>query len=174
MLMILIGASSLFLFSNCLMAQGKIESLKAAYIFYFVRFTEWHFSVKRNDSEEIILCYDGSKKLLERELRSIAKKSKDSSTKLDLIVLDEVSRENIKECDMTYFSDENYNLILGEGLDTSGLLVITHTKNDKIKGVINFSLDRSRLSFEIDRRKARRSKLEISSKLLTLANKVKK
>ena len=153
-------------------AQRKVESLKAAYIYYFVRFTEWHYSVKRNDSDTTILCYDASDRLLEKELAAIAQKSKNDRSPLEVLVLDNVSSKTISRCDMSYFSNENYAQLIEEGFSDLGLLTITDASGEHYKGIINFSLENSRLGFEINRAKARESKLTISSKLLSLAKKV--
>ena len=159
-----------FLGSHYAFSESKIDSLKAAYVFYFSRFTEW----PDVSLDKIVLCVKTDNDNIIVEFESVVEKSKKNKIPLDFVVFSDtpnLDQAILEKCNIFYQGDGHVDLD-GEILDYSGLLVVTDTNDSKRKGTVNFVLNNSKLSFEIDRAKERQANIKISSKLLRLAIKV--
>ena len=148
--------------------QNKVHSLKAAYVYYFARFTSWESHSSATSGKNISVCLHGVSDKIHEQFIAISEKSKTSSTPININQVDINQPESLASCDILYSTDESSSFSLKE----TGLLIVTETEEKQHKGIINFVLDGSKLGFEINRNKAKSAQLKISSKLLRLATRI--
>lgn len=163
---------SLFLFSsNSFARQGNIEyKIKAGYIYNFTKFISW----PDNDSETFNLCILG-KDPFGSIIDSIEKR-KVKNKPIRLYRLQSI--DDVKHCHIVYFADEIKQKRLPDLL-LAGVLTINSVKNiltvSETKqfihagGMIAFFLQDGKVKLQINHRALRKSGLEISAKLLEVA-----
>jgi len=156
-------------------AQAVDEyQVKAAFLCNFARFVEWPAQTSKAPSEPIAICVLGQdpfgrvledtvngKWVAERELvtRRISDASKAGSCQILFVSSSERKR---------------LRTILG-GVRSSGILTVGEIESFTAEGgMINFTLERGRVRFEINLEAAEQEGLHISSKVLSLARLVKR
>ena len=155
--------------------DARSDSLKAAYIYYFARFTDWKKTEKPNDGK-VNLCAYTERDNLDKEFTSVANKSSTRRVSLQYrrIGDGEVLNNYLDRCHIIYI-DESFPLSSSFNLETvlaMGVLFVTEKDVDNAKGIIRFVMNDKKLGFEIHRSLASKAKLKISSKLLSLATRL--
>lgn len=146
--------------------------VKAVYLYNFFNFVEWHGEVQDASTEEFRLCILGENPFGD-ELDSLnGKMIKDK--KLSIKKIKNISQAS--KCHMLYVSDSEEDK-LDEIISLTrknGILTVSDLKNfAENGGVINFVMENQTVKLKINVTEAERSKLKISSKLLSLAKIVK-
>lgn len=143
-------------------------ALKAAFIYNFATFTEW----KVKNAETVNLCVLGSDPF-GNALNSIEGRRVGNAR---LVTLHVATADNaLRSCHMVFISAaEKGNLptILDIARE-SGILTIADLPGAAQQGVmIGLTVEQKKITFEVNLEAARRAKLNISSKLLSLARAV--
>ncbi len=141
--------------------------VKAAFIYNFIAFTQW----PGNTGSAINLCLYG-----EDYFGNEIDKLQNKTVGVRPIKVIRVSNSNqLPQCQAVFFSKSvNNNLAdLINSLENYPILTMADTPNAISKGIIiNMNLVNEKIVFEINLATARKSGLDISSKLLQLAAKV--
>ena len=150
------------------LAQSTLEyQVKAAFIYNFLSFTQW----LESDAKTINLCLYGE----DHFGQEIDKLQNRSVGTRPIKVLRGKDPEQLKKCQAIFFSrsvSENLAGILHD-LSEKPILTLADHSNAISNGVIiNMTLVNEKIVFEINLGAARKSGLDISSKLLQLAVKV--
>lgn len=150
------------------MADDALEyQVKAAFIYNFIVFTQW----PDNTSETIQLCVYGED-YFGHELDKLHNRS---VGKRHIRVVRIQSAERLAQCQAIFFSKSVSNNLSSTLVDLQdkSILTLTDSPNAISQGiVINMSVLNEKIVFEINLAAARKSGLDISSKLLQLAVKV--
>jgi hypothetical protein len=143
-------------------------AIKAAYLFKLPPFIEWPGNAFASPSSPFNLCIVGSDPfgdLLERG----AAGQKLGGHPIVLEHLTDVSQN--ARCQMMYVAGDPQS-VAADIAATGGMPVLTVTDSQtdgRAKGIINFVTRDNHVRFEIDRAAAARDRLDISSKLLSIA-----
>jgi hypothetical protein len=150
------------------MADDMLEyQVKAAFIYNFIVFTQW----PDNTSETIQLCVYGED-YFKHELDKLHNRS---VGKRHIRVVRVQSAEKLTQCQVIFFSKSVSNNLSSTLIDLQdkSILTLADSPNAISQGiVINMSVLNEKIVFEINLAAARKSGLDISSKLLQLAVKV--
>jgi hypothetical protein len=160
----------------CAMAQGREASefqVKAAFLYNFVKFVEWPSEATQGADAPITICIVGQDPFGSFLDDAIENKSvnghKLAARRLKL-------GQNVRGCQVAFIgaSEKSHVQSLLESLKASSVLTVGDTAGfAELGGVINFTMQESRVRFEINVNAAERAGLKISSKLLNLATIVK-
>jgi hypothetical protein len=155
-------------------AQDVTEpALKAAYIFNFARFTEWPADAMPTGAP-LVLCVLGDPAIgesLERAVkgRVLAGRSIDVS----LLASD---GQSLAGCHIAYLSGVTASQAakVVAGLRDAPVLTISDLKGfTELGGIAQFFFEHGQLRFDVQLASARRARLQISSRLLTMARATK-
>lgn len=150
------------------MADDMLEyQVKAAFIYNFIVFTQW----PDNTSETIQLCVYGED-YFKHELDKLHNRS---VGKRHIRVARVQSAEKLTQCQVIFFSKSVSNNLSSTLIDLQdkSILTLADSPNAISQGiVINMNVINEKIVFEINLAAARKSGLDISSKLLQLAVKV--
>ena len=149
-------------------AQEATESaLKAAFIFNFVRFTEW--PVELPASEPFVICVVGDAAIGDEIERVVKGRQVEGR---DIVVLRAATAGPGRACRVLYVTDvvASRAATLLVGLRDAPVLTISDIDGfNKVGGIAQFFFESGRLRFSIHLESAQRAKLRISSKLLVLS-----
>ncbi|WP_292916116.1 YfiR family protein [Nitrosomonas sp.] len=153
-------------------APAKADSIleyqvKAAFIYNFIAFTQW----PENTNQAIHLCLYGED-LFGKEIDKLQNKSVGTRP---IKVMRVHNSNRLSQCQAIFFSKSVNNTMADiiSGLESYPILTIADTPDAISQGTtINMNLVNEKIVFEINLRSARKSGLDISSKLLQLATKV--
>lgn len=149
-------------------ADGILEyQVKAAFIYNFIAFTQW----PGNAASAINLCLYG-----EDYFRQEIDKLQNKPVGPHPIKVMRISDSNqLPQCQVIFFSKSVNNTMTDiiSSLESYPILMLADTPDAISQGItINMSLVNEKIVFEINLKSARKSGLDISSKLLQLAIKV--
>jgi hypothetical protein len=171
------AASAAALLAASAWAQNQGVSLelavKATYFYKFVPFVAWPSSVFPSPSSPIALCILGDRifgDLLDRAVNGQQVDGRPIEIRLFPTVTDNPG------CQIAYVSGsaaQSAAEILALLRGTSVLTVTSSAPDGRASGIINFVIEDNRVRFEIDTKSAAANGLVISSKLLSLAVRVK-
>lgn len=154
--------------ANFVCAQ-EAEALKAAYVYNFSKFVSW--TDAEPPGENIIVCVDTENERMRAQMGSIdGKPVANKKLSVQMIDLEGFSDSELSKTCQVLYSDREES---SRGDDFyHGVLVVT----DVIRphATISFSVLNKKLSFQVDLARAREQGLKISSRLLRLAEKVKR
>jgi len=141
--------------------------LKAAFLYNFVAFTEWP-----NDSEVTMsLCVYGESPLGE-EIEALSGRSVNGR---HITIQRENQIENLKDCRVIFITRSaihNLSHIL-DSIKDQPALTVSDSKGATAQGImINMSIEKGKIVFEVNLAEARRVGLNISSQILRLAKEV--
>jgi hypothetical protein len=144
--------------------------VKALFLLNFTKYVDWPESVFSSSDTPLIIGLYGGGKFLEIVQKAAAAKSVNGRP----IVVKSIEKESAPEkCQMLFFSDSERKLT-GEILETlKGLPILTVGESDHFLsqgGVINFVKKDAKIRLEINLDAARKSNLQVSSKLLNVAD----
>jgi len=150
------------------LAQPVLEyQVKAAFIYNFLSFTHW----PENGAQAINLCLYGEDHF-GQEIDKLQSKSVGTRP---IKILRSNDPEQLKQCHAVFFSQPVNDNLTGIMSSLSGKPVLTladHSNAISKGAMINMNLINEKIVFEINLGNARKSGLDISSKLLQLAVKV--
>ena len=155
---------------NFAQSEGTAEyPVKLAFLYQFAQFVRWPSGAFESPSAPLVVCVVGSDPFdpnLEQELlnRTIDKHP---------IAFMTVNRGmNFTACHMVFVpaSEAKYGPGIINALKGSSILTVGESKGFAERGgIINFTIEQSKLHFEINLDAAQRTPLTISSKVLALA-----
>ena len=172
-----VGMSLALVISGTDWARGQeIDEyqVKAAFLYNFAKFVEWPPQAFKSSSDPITICILGRNPFgtaIEEAVRGKAVEGR-------VFTVHPVSKvAEARGCQILFVSSserKHLHSILGD-LNISGVLTVGEGDGFTGEGgVIGFKLEGSRIRFEINAGAAERGSLRISSKLLSLAESVKK
>lgn len=156
-----------------LSAQTATEyQLRAAFVYNFAKFVEWPPRVFASSTAPFTLCVYEKGPVADALEQGVAGKTVQNRM---ISVKAVATLGQSKGCQVLYF-DQTAGAHLGEmlsGLEAEHVLTVGETdKFTKAGGIIGFIMESGMLRFGINNAAARKSGLEISSKLLSLAKQV--
>jgi hypothetical protein len=148
--------------------------VKAAFLYNFAKFVEWPEQAFKAPTDPIAICVFGQNPfgtLLEEAVRGkiVADRT--------LVVHQITDVRKLSGCHIIFLSSSDRKVLRGllEEMKTGGALTVGETEGFTADGgVVNFKLEGNRVRFVINMNAAAQNKLRISSKLLSLAQVVKK
>jgi hypothetical protein len=166
---LLLPAYDIFAASNPESQVSEYE-VKAAYIYYFAKFTEWPSEVLPNSNSPIIIGIIGNSEFAST-LENIVK---GKTVQNHPILIHNLKIPAIfSGCHIIFISSyeqQHVNQIIGSLRSASILTVTEAEKSSRSKGLINLLVEEGKVHFEIDLASTTKAGLKISSKLLRLAN----
>jgi hypothetical protein len=148
--------------------------VKAAYILNFAKFVTWPASVFASPSDALTVCVLGQDPF-RGALAQVLREKSAGGRGLELRTLSDTDAGG--NCRILFVSESGRPRFrrLFEALKASGVLTIGDSPGFTAEGgVINLKLQDDRIRFEINLEAAEQAKLQISSKLLSLAEIVRK
>jgi len=157
-------------------AQGREASeyqIKAAYLYNFAKFVEWPPEVLSRKDDPIRICIVG-----ENPFGNYLNESTEEKTinGRKLLVRRLKAGESLRGCQVAFISssERTHLRTILENVNRASVLTVGETEGfAALGGVINFTMEESRVRFEINVDAAERAGLKISSKLLSLAKIIK-
>jgi hypothetical protein len=152
--------------------QGREASeyqIKAAFLYNFAKFVEWPSEAPRGMDDPITICIVGEDpfgSLLDESIRNKAISGH------QLVVRRLKPGQDIKGCQIAFISssEKKHLRAILESLKGAAVLTVGDSEGfAQVGGVINFTLEETRVHFEVNLGAAQRAGLRISSKLLSLA-----
>ena len=157
--------------------RRKEIELKAAYIYNFIKFTDWPKDTFKDEKEPLIIGVfdEDQQENLSKVLREKSKNNHPIQV-LHLKKQDIQSKENVQRCQILFFpktfknSDEQsvFKHIQNHPVLTIG----ERNKFLEAGGMINFVLEKKKIRFEINLIAVEKAGLKIRAKLLKLAKRV--
>jgi hypothetical protein len=170
----------LFMFILGLMsiAYGRAEvdeyQMKAVFVYNFVKFVEWPSEAFKTPGDPITICIAGQDPFngsLEAAVRGKAVEGRPFLIKRFADV------QSAASCQILFVASserKRFRTILSD-LKAAGVLTVGETQGFALEGgVINFKLEDGKVRLEVNLAAAQQERLHISSKLLSLADIVKK
>jgi hypothetical protein len=147
--------------------------VKAAFVYNFARFVDWPQSAFRTPQEPIAICILGQNPFGSSLEEAVGGKALGSRTFV-IRQIDKLSADS--NCHILFVASsecKRFRGMLGK-LQPSGVLTVGEAPGFAIEGgVINFKVESGKIRFEVNVDAAQREQLQISSKLLSLAQIVK-
>ena len=148
--------------------------VKAAFLFNFAKFVEWPPQAFKGPGDPISICVIGHNpfgSMLEEAVHGKVVEDR------PLVVHQLSDPRQVSGCHIVFVSMPERKLLrpILKELSAGGVLTVGETEGFTAEGgVVNFKVEDNRVRFEINMNAAGRQKLRISSKLLSLAQVVKK
>jgi hypothetical protein len=157
-------------------AQGRAASeyqVKAAFLYNFVKFVEWPSEARQGVDDPITICVFGEDPFGSLLDDAITNKTVNGHK---LAARRVKAGQNARDCQVVFISASEKSRVpsILESLKGASVLTVGDTPGfAELGGVINFTMEESRVRFEVNVDAAERAGLKISSKLLNLATIVK-
>jgi hypothetical protein len=155
-----------------LKAQASDEAhVKAAFLYNFAKFVEWPQQTFRSPEDPLTICIFGPS-VVEPALREIARRKADGERRLHVTTV----ADGAAGCQILFVSATatgRAQAVLGEVRLKSVLTVGESAGFATGGGIINFIIEDGRVRFEINPTAAERAHVQVSSRLLSLAQIVK-
>lgn len=169
----LLAVFALGLWSARAHAQTDLEQkVKAAFLFNFLKFVTWPQNRAPADREPYVMCVIGDERFARTLDLAIHDKTVSGHT---VEVRDPDAGGSLDACHLAYLtpghsvSATEAALGLASG---AGVLTVHEADAAVASGVIRFFLDQQRVRFEINTTAAQRENLQVSSRLMELAERV--
>ena len=162
---------------GCIHAEAPVADeypVKAAFLFNFAKFVEWPTDAFKGPEDPIAICVLGQNPFggaLEDVVRNKIVANRGFQ------VRDVANAQQASKCQIVFVTASERKRFRSLMEDLKGHSILTVGEADDFTasgGVINFKLKDARVRIEIDAGAAERAKLHISSKLLSLAEIVKR
>jgi len=143
--------------------------VKAAFLFNFAKFVEWPAAAFRDASEPIVLGVVGDDPFGDTLDRMLAEKKIRGRT---LVVKRFETVDSLERCHILFVSraeSAHLDRVLARIHGTPTLTVGDGERFAEVGGMIGFTVERSRVRFDVDLQAARRAGLNPSSELLKVA-----
>ena len=157
-------------------AMGQIDEyqVKAAFLFNFAKFVEWPAKSFPKPSDPIVICIAGENPFEDHLKQVIQGKVWEGRTFAILQIVDLPPKPRCQILFVNSSGRQRFRSIVGS-LKGSGILTVGDSPGFVDDGgIINLKLDGGKVRFEINVNAAEQAQLSLSSKLLSLAQIVKK
>jgi hypothetical protein len=148
--------------------------VKAAFIYNFAKFVEWPPQAFKNSTDPITICVLGQNPFGNALEEAVSGKTVEGRT---FVVRTLSGEQPAVGCQIVFVSSserKRFHAILGE-IKAGGVLTVGETETFASEGgVINFKIEAGRVRLQVNVDAAEQAKLRISSKLLSLAQIVKR
>lgn len=163
--------SLIFANSSALADEALEYGVKAAFLYKFGSYVEWPATAFESSNSPITLCVIGSNDQFISTLEKVV--GTESINNRNVIVRPVKTIDRNLGCHILYINGTESQPIskITDALKGSAILTVT---NDGGPGIIDFVISNNRVRFNIDDEAAAQNGLVISSKLLSVALKVKK
>jgi hypothetical protein len=156
--------------------QGQVDEyeVKAFFLFNFAKYVEWPAASFKSGADPIAVCILGENPFGGALERAIAGKLVGGHP---FVLRQIATAQQTVSCHILFVGSAERKRFrsIATSLKDSGVLTVGEFQGfTSDGGVINFKLDEGKVRFEINLEAAERANLHISSKLLTLAQGVKK
>lgn len=141
--------------------------VKAAFLFNFAKFVEWPADAFAAPDADLVICVLGNETVDAAVHGTVEGKKVNGRP----IQVRRIAEDQVKGCHLLFVAEsgDRATQLVG-GARATNLLTVGETPGfTQAGGVINFTMHDSKVRFEINEEAARRAKLKISSKLLSLA-----
>lgn len=167
-----VAAVSLFAQSATAARQSSVElAVKATFLTKFTSYVDWP-PKSLPAGAPIVLCVIGADPFGAALEQAV---SGQPSSGRPLILRRFTSATDVEKCHIAYLSGSARSISAALGSAGSNPVVtVTDSRNANVNGMIHFQLVGNRVKFDIDTYKASRAGVDISSKLLGLARKVRR
>ena len=161
------------MFSDVTFADENALALrvKSAFIYNFTKFLTWPDSSFAEQNDPISICVAGNREMLESLKQIVAGKVVQRRSVSALYV---ESHKDIGSCKLLYLSDSHQPLEYWVSANNARHLISIGDGDDFIDqgGTIGFVAHNGKIRFEINQGSASKQQVHISSKLLSLAQRV--
>ena len=143
--------------------------VKAAFLYNFARFVEWPGATFRTQHDPLVICVLGADPFGSALDETLAGKQLDGRA-LQIVRIPDASQANA--CQIVFISSSERKKIgaILAALPAAGVLTVGEMDSFATAGgIINFTLNKGRVSFQVNPRAAEKAGLQISSRLLSLA-----
>jgi hypothetical protein len=148
--------------------------VKAAFIYNFAKFVEWPPQAFKNPTDPIVICVLGQNPFGSALAQAVSGKEVEGKKFEVRQLSDEQQTEGCQILFVSSSERKRLHEIFGE-IKASGVLTVGETDTFASEGgVINFQIDSGKVRLQVNVDAAEHSKLRISSKLLSLAQIVKR
>lgn len=163
--------ASMFYSTPALADESLEYGVKAAFLYKFGSYVEWPSTAFESPNSPITLCVLGSNDAFISTLERVV--GTESINNRSVIVRPIKTVDRNLGCHILYIDnvDAPYSPHIIDSLRGSSVLTVN---NDGVPGIIDFVISNNRVRFNIDDEAAAQNGLTISSKLLSVALKVKK
>lgn len=148
------------------------SSVKAAFVYHFTKFVDWPAESLPGAGDSFKICIAGEKTLLEALMTASAGK-KAAGRPLSVVVIQ--SPREAASCQVLYIdADPQKQEPMLAAVRGTGVLTVG--ENESFfpgGGIVRLKLDQGRIRIVINLREAERSRLRVSSRLLSLAEVIK-
>ncbi|MEQ1438127.1 YfiR family protein [Fontimonas sp. SYSU GA230001] len=141
--------------------------LKAAFVFNFVRFTSWPPERLPDDGSTIEICAAAETEFVNALREAVTGKSIGTHP---LRVREVAPGDDTGSCHVVYVGNRSDAGRILAATAGRGILTVHNGDSASRDGVVRFFIDDRRIRFEINAGAATRESLQLSSKLLSLAN----
>ena len=150
-------------------SQSKVSELKAAFLFNFAKFVQWPSDESDGNDTTFVIGIIGDNPF-EGRLKSIIEGRRIRKQKVKVLEVNDY--DSLETCNILFISssDNNeFNEIIKVIADKPVLTVGEQAGFTKAGGIVNFYLKDNMVRFKINVKAAAKANLNISSKLLKLA-----
>jgi hypothetical protein len=155
------------------MAQTVDEyRVKAAFVFNFAKFIQWPTEAFKKPDDPLVICVLGQDQMTNSLREAVNGNSIDGRP----VTVRQVAAGQVScACNILFVGSSAVKHFRAGPKEPAGILTVGETSGFAADGgVINFKLEDGRVRFEINVAAAERQQLRISSKLLSLAQVVKR
>ncbi len=147
------------------------QNIKAAFIYNFAIYVDWPSEVFKTKEEPFVVGVVGSDAFAELLGRTLSDKTVRGRS---FMVKRWATARNIKDCHIIFFSADHDVATALSSLGATPVLTVGESAAFADSGgMINFLVDDNKLRFDINTESGRRAKLVMSSRLLSLARRVR-
>jgi len=160
-------------FATSAMAQTVDEyKVKAAFVFNFAKFIQWPTEAFKTPADPLMICVLGQEQMANSLQEAVSGKAIDGRP----LVVRQVTIGQISNvCSILFVGSSAMKRFRSSLKESAGLLTVGETPGFATEGgVICFKLEDGKIRFEINVAAAEHQQLHISSKLLSLAEIVKR
>lgn len=158
----------------CAMGQIDEYQVKAAFLFNFAKFVEWPATSFPKPGDPIVICIAGENPFGDHLKQAIQGKVWEGRTFAILQIVDLPPKSRCQMLFVNSSERQRFRSTVGS-LKGSGILTVGDSPGFiDDGGIINLRLEGSKIRFEINVDAAEQAQLSLSSKLLSLAQFVKK
>jgi len=162
--------------SQALHAQTTMSEyqVKALFLLNFIKYVNWPAGALSGDRDPIVIGVLGQDNFNDSLTNATEGKTIDGRS----IIIKHVSDDDdLSGCAILFISSSETSRLVGILGKASALPILTVGENESFfqdGGIINFTLREGKIHLEIDLKAAQKVKLEISSKLLSVADTVER
>jgi hypothetical protein len=172
------GYKSAWMLAAALVTSGATAQsvdeyrVKAAFVFNFAKFIQWPAEAFKTSGDPLVICVVGQDQMANSLRETVNGSSIDGRA---VIIRQIAIGQGPCDCQILFIGASAMKGFRSHAKEATGVLTIGETPGFAVDGgSINLKLEDGRVRFEINVAAAERQQLHISSKLLSLAEVVKK